>query len=95
MTGVTPKYEFWAGNGRFKQFMEYNLNNCLEYLNLHQKWPHDGPDEVHGLTETDGALGGVFVRLAERRRNLLDYPISLQKMYKKNCIAFLDPPENE
>ena len=50
----------------FKQFTENNLS-------LHQKWPHDGPhdgphDEVHGhgLIVTDEALGGVFVRLAER-----------------------------
>ena len=34
-------------------------------LNLHQKWPHDGPDEVHGLIETDEVLGGDFVHLAE------------------------------
>ena len=39
------------------------LSHCLEYLNLHQKWP----DEVHGLIETDRALGGVFVRLAGAR----------------------------
>ena len=89
---VTPKYEFWAGNGQFKQFME-------KYLNLHQKWPYDGSDEVHGhgLIETDEALGGVF---AERRRNLLDYrhfciPHFSIKNVQKNCIAFLDPPENE
>ena len=59
----------------FKQFMENDLNQGLEYLNLHQKWPHDGPDdgpdEVHGLIETDEALGGVFVRLAERAMKIL------------------------
>ena len=59
--------------------MENNLNQCLEYLNLHlilhKKWPHDGPhdgpDEVHGLIETDEALGRVFERLAERAMKIL------------------------
>ena len=56
--------------------MENNLNHCLEYLNLHQKWPHDGPhdgpDEVHGLIETDEALGSVFVRLAAAAGRAID-----------------------
>ena len=76
--------------------MENNLNHCLEYLDLHQKWPHDGPDEVHGLIETDEALSGDFVWLAVPPFPYEVSPISRQKkIYKKNCITFLDPPDNE
>ena len=76
--------------------MENDLNQGLEYLNLHQKWPHDGPDEVHevhGLIETDKALGGVFVRSI--LPPFLYPPFLFKKCSNKNCIAFLDPPENE
>ena len=73
--------------------MENNLNHCLEYLNLHQKWPHDGPDEVHGLIETDEALSGDFVWLAVPP---FPYPpFRSKKNLQKNCIIFLDPPKNE
>ena len=56
MTSVTPQYEFWAGNGRFKQFnggdgarfKELDLRNLGMALDFfyHSWFPHIGTQDI-------------------------------------------------
>ena len=56
MTSVTPQYEFWAGNGRFKQFnggdgarfKELDLRNLGMALDFfyHAWFPHIGTQDI-------------------------------------------------